>query len=81
MQVDQRGEGHARRADRHAGAGDRVQHPRRHHRDHAGRCLDMDNLAGGPPLAIVPPDTPAMERMPWVVDDDFLPDMGRMTLR
>ena len=29
-------------------------------------------------LAIEPPHRAAIERMPSVVDDDFLPDMGRM---
>jgi hypothetical protein len=80
MQVGQRGERHAWRAERHAGTGDRVQHPGRHHRDHAGGGgLDMDDLAGGPPLTVLTTNALPMKRMPRVVDHDLLPDMGRMT--
>jgi hypothetical protein len=79
MQVGQRGECHARSADHHAGAGDRIQHPGRHHRDHAGGSLDMNDLTGGPSLAILTTNALPIERMPTVVDHDLLPDMGRMT--
>ena len=81
MQVDQRSERDARGADRHARAGGRIQHPRSHHRDHAGPCLDMDDLTGGPPLAVLTTHPLPIERMPAIVDDDLLPEMGRMTLR
>jgi hypothetical protein len=40
----------------------------------------MGDLAAGPPLAVVPPQPPPVQRMPAVVDDDLRPDMGRMTL-
>ena len=53
MQVGQRGERHARGADLHAGAGDGIQHPGRHDRDHAGGSLDMDDLTRGAPLAVL----------------------------
>jgi hypothetical protein len=39
----------------------------------------MGDLTGGPPLAVLATDVLPMERMPWVVDHDLLPDMGRMT--
>lgn len=38
----------------------------------------MNNAPARALLAIEPPDLAAMQRMPPVVDDDFLPDMGRM---
>ena len=38
----------------------------------------MNNDATRSLLAIEPPNRAAMQRMPSVVDDDFLPDMGRM---
>jgi hypothetical protein len=79
MQVDQRGGRHPRRAHLHPRAGRSVEHPGRHHRDDAGRRLDMDDLAAGPPLAVVPPQPPPVQRVPAVVDDDLMPDMGRMT--
>jgi hypothetical protein len=78
MQVGQRGERHARGTDRHAGAGDGIQHPGRHDRDHAGGSLDMDDLTRGAPLAVLTTDVLPIERMPTVVDHDLLPDMGRM---
>jgi hypothetical protein len=77
VQISQRR--HARRAELHPGAGDRVEHPRRHDRDHAGRHLDVHEATGGTILAVVPPDAPPVQRMPAVVDHDLLPDMGRMT--
>ena len=70
---------HARRAELHPSAGDRVEHPRRDDRDHPGRHLDVHEAAGKTILAVVPPDAPPVQRMPAVVDDGLLPDMGRMT--
>jgi hypothetical protein len=40
----------------------------------------MDPLTGGASLAVVAPHAPPTKRMPRVVDDDLLPDMGRVTL-
>ena len=79
VQVDQGRERHARGADRQPGAGERIEHPCRHHRDHAGGRLDVDELTRCAPLAVKSTDAAPGERMPAVVDDDFLPDMGRMT--
>lgn len=81
MQIDQRRQRRARRANGHAGAGDRIQHPGRHHNDNAGLRLDVDELAAGAPFAVVPPNPAPMERMPAVVDLDLRLDMGRMTQR
>jgi hypothetical protein len=52
MQFDQARHCHARRAEPHPGAGGRIQHPCRHHDDHAGRDLDVNNVTAGPPLGI-----------------------------
>lgn len=52
MQLDQRGDLRARRADLHAGAGSRIQHPGRQHDDHARRRLDVDNPAVGALLTL-----------------------------
>jgi hypothetical protein len=79
LQVSERRHRHARRAEPRPGAGDRVEHPRRHDRDHAGRHLDVHEATGGTILAVVQPDGPPVQRMPAVVDDGLLPDMGRMT--
>jgi hypothetical protein len=79
MQVNQRRHRHARRADRHCGAGDGIQHPGRDHRNNAGRCLEIDKAAGDALFGAVPPDASAVKRMPAIVDLDLKPDMGRMT--
>src|SRR3954462_8296902 len=71
----------ARRSDLHAGAGHRVEHPGRHGRDHAGGRLDVGDLTGGMPLTGLKPDTAPVLRVPAIVDEDFLPDMGRITPR
>jgi IS66 C-terminal element len=48
MKLEQRRYCHTWRADRcHTGAGDRVQHPCGDCRDHAGHCLNVNNLPGG----------------------------------
>ena len=80
MQVGQRGDRHPRGAHLHGRAGRSVEHPGRHHGDDAGRRLDMDNLATGPLLAVVPPQRSPVQRMPAIVDDNLITDMGRMTL-
>ena len=56
MQVNQRRDRHARRADRHPGAGGSIQHPCRHHDDHAGRDLDVNDITASPPLGILAPN-------------------------
>ncbi len=79
VQVGERRHRHARRAELHPDTGDRVEHPRRHDRDHARRHLDVHEATGETILAVVPPDAPPVQRMPAVVNHDLLPDMGRMT--
>jgi hypothetical protein len=81
MQVSQRRCGQARRAGRHSGARGRIEHPRRHHHDHAGLHFDVDELASGPPLRVVATNTPPLKRVPSVTNFDVLPEMGRMTVR
>ena len=79
VQVGERRHGHTRRAELHPGTGDRVEHPHRDDRDHAGRHLDVYEAAGETILAVVPSDAPSVQRVPAVVNHDLLPDMGRMT--
>ena len=80
MKVEQRRYRHAWRADRrHAGADDRIQHPRGDRRDHARNRLDVNDPTGKALLTVMPPDTAPIERVPAVMDLNFLPDMGRMT--
>jgi hypothetical protein len=79
MQLDERRHRHARCADLHAGACDRIQHPSRDHDDDAGRHLEMDEVTRGPPLAPRQPDRTPIKGVPAIMDLDVLPDMGRMT--
>ncbi len=79
MQVDQAGDGHPRSAETQSGAGGRIEHPGRHHGDDARHSFDMKDLTTRTPLAIVPTQPPTMQRMPAIVDDHLITDMGRMT--
>jgi hypothetical protein len=66
-------------ADLHSGAGDRVQHPSRDDGNYTGRCVDVHYVTNSPSLTVMTPDTTPIKWMPSVMDDGFLPDMGRMT--
>jgi hypothetical protein len=81
MQLIQRRYRHARCAEGHSDAGGGIEHPCRHHDDHAGRHLDVNSLAAGAPLNILAPNAPPIEGVPLVTNFNFLPDMGRMTPR
>ena len=78
MQVGKRRGRDTRRTDLHAGAGNRIQHPGRHHCDDSGRHLDMNNGTVSALLYVLLPHQPPEQRMPAIVDRDFRPDMGRM---
>jgi hypothetical protein len=81
MQLSQCRCGYARRAKRHSGAGGRIEHPRGHDDDHAGRRFDVNDLPASAPLRILAANAPPIKHMPAVIDFNFLPDMGRMTAR
>jgi hypothetical protein len=79
IQIDQRGDIDARRRNPlHANAGGSIEHPLGQHDDHAGRRLDVDDPAAGALLAVLLANPAPIQRMPVVVDLDFLPVMGRM---
>ena len=71
-------ERHVRCAEVHAGAGRCIEHPGGHHREDAGQNFDMDKLPGPALVDALDPQAPTEKRMPTVVDDNSLPDMGRM---
>jgi hypothetical protein len=81
MQGGKRDRTDLRRSDFEAGTIDRVELPCRHDRDSARRQLDMDERACCALLAQNATCTPPKQRMPRVVDNNILPDMGRMTVR
>jgi hypothetical protein len=64
---------------RHCGADARVKHPLREYCYDACFDLSVDNAPAGALLAVVSSNTPAVKRMPTIVNYNFSPDMGRMT--
>ncbi len=78
VELYQRRQRRARRSDIHADAGGRIEHPGGHHRHDSGRHLDVDEPTRRPVLARLNAESPAVQRMPTVVNDGILPDMGRM---
>ena len=81
VQVDERADRDLGHADLEAGAEDGVELPGRQHGDDAGHQLDMHELARCAPLALDAPRSLPEQRMPSIMDNDILPDMGRMTVR
>jgi hypothetical protein len=79
MQIPQRIRRNDRCAKVHAGADAGVEHPDRKYRYDTRRELNMDDAAAGALLAVMRTNSSAVERMPAVVNLNFLPDMGRMT--
>lgn len=79
MQVGQRRDARPGRTEPQPRAGGRIEHPTGHDGDDTRSHFDVDNLAARPPLAVLPPQAAAMQRMPAIVDDHFSPDMGRMS--
>lgn len=56
-----------------------AEHPGGHDDDYPGLDFYVDDIAVGALLAVLLPDTTAIQRMPAVENFNFLPDMGRMT--
>ena len=67
------------RTEFHAPTDRGAEHPRGNHDDDPRLHFYMYNLAVGALLAVLLPDTAAVQGMPPVEDFNFLPDMGRMT--
>src|SRR3954469_26031597 len=81
MQFSQGRDRHKRRPRLHPGTSGGIEPPCRDDYDVAGRHLDMNNLAAGAPLDVLASNSPPIQRMPAVMNLNFLPDMGRMTVR
>ena len=62
----------------HSGAGRLIQHPGRHHNNHSRGNLDVSDLVDGAMFGVMATNLAAEQRMPTVLDLNFLPDMGRM---
>jgi hypothetical protein len=70
-----------RSTDRHRRARRRVEHPRRHDDRRTGLALNEHDINPGALLRIEPPDRPAIQCVPPVMDPHNLPDTGRITPR
>src|SRR3954470_9297124 len=81
MQFDERVHRYPADADFHAGARDRIEHPRRHNRDDAGLRFDLHEPPGDTLLTAAEANAMPVEGMQAIMDHDVLPDMGRMTRR
>jgi hypothetical protein len=81
MQFSQRRYRDPRRPQPHSGTGGRIEHPCRHHDDDTGRRFGVNDFAAGALLDILTPNAAPIERVPAVMNLNFLPDMGRMTAR
>src|SRR4051812_44583249 len=81
MQFDERVYRYPARANLHACARDRIEHPRRQNRDDARLRFDLHEPPGDTLLAAAEANATPVEGMPAIVDYDFLPDMGSMTRR
>jgi hypothetical protein len=80
MQFSQGRYRHPRRTQLHPRTSGGVEHPYRYDQDVAGSHLDMNNFTNCTPLDILSPNPAPIQRVPAVMDLNFLPDMGRMTM-
>ncbi|XWN32600.1 MAG: hypothetical protein ROR55_05695 [Devosia sp.] len=78
IEIRQSGNRCAWRADLHADADRSVEHPLREDREHARQYLDVDEPTELATVYPFDPDAPTEKRVPAVVDNSMLPDMGRM---
>ena len=78
MQITQGVHRDERRTEDHAGADAGVEHPVRTYRYDARLGLNMADTAAGALFAVMRSNSSVVERMPAIVNFNFLPDMGRM---
>jgi hypothetical protein len=81
MKIPQRRQRDLRRTNLDAGAIHRVELPGRQNRHRARDQLDMQELTRCPSLTLDATCTAPIQRIPTIVDNDILPDMGRMDAR
>ena len=81
VKIDERGNRDLGHTDLEAGTDDGIELPGRKHGNDAGHQLDMHELARCAPLILNAPRPLPEQRMPTVLHDDILPDMGTKTFR
>ena len=79
MQLGERLYGRTRGTKFHGRTRRGVEHPRWHDDYDTGRSFDVNHLAAGSLLAVLPPYTAPVQRVPAVEDLNFMRDMRRMT--
>jgi hypothetical protein len=70
-----------RATETHPGASRGIEHPGRDQHGHARFALHQDDIAASTPLGIQPAHWTPEQRVPTIVDLNFLFDTGRITLR
>ncbi len=81
VEIDKCPHRNVRGADLHRRTSRQVKHPCRHDDRSARFSFDNGNLNPGALLTIKAPHPTPVEGVPAVMDLNFLPDMGRITLR
>jgi hypothetical protein len=81
VQINHCRQSHTWLAKLHPEAGDWIQHPSRQYHDDAGRHFDVDRPTVSSLLATFAAQPVPIKWMPTIVNDHFLPDMGRITPR
>jgi hypothetical protein len=78
IEISKRRDGCARHPDLHGGTSRGIEHPFGHNRENARQHLNVHEPAGLAAINPLDPDAPPKQRMPAVMDNRILPDMGRM---
>jgi|SRR5690242_6222303 hypothetical protein len=79
MQFSQGRDRYPRHPQLHSGTCRGIEHPCRYDQDVAGSHLDVNDVPAGAPLDILSSNPAPIQRVPAVMNLNFLPDMGRMT--
>ncbi|WGF90835.1 hypothetical protein [Marinivivus vitaminiproducens] len=81
IEIRQSRDGCPWRADLHADAGQSIDHPLGQDREQARQRLHVEEPAALAVIDPFDPDAPTEKRMPAVMDNSMVPDMGRMNGR
>ena len=79
MQVNERAKRGAWATDLHADTGRWIEHPRRNSHEQAALHLNVHDYTACTVLNALNAKTATAKRMPTIMDNDIMPDMGRMT--
>jgi hypothetical protein len=80
VQIAQRHHGDSRVTKLHARTRGSIQHPPGNHLDRTASGIDVDYSASAALLNISNLDAVPIQRVPTIMDFNFVPDMGRMNV-